>query len=312
MKILKSFLAFSILLVLFVGVVPEVGAAATDFLENITDEEGTVVDLPTYEGSEAHEGAFGGEGLEGLTSSLYYTVDFMKYIIGGIAVLFILVSAYKLLVAGKSSEEEITKQKTYLIWACVGLILIFMADTIVKEMFFGEEGEILMGDEDQVLEFGYRTNKALQGVYTMLEVFVGAVAVFVIAYEGLRIVAMSYNDEQVTKSKKHVFWSIIALFLIGVSELLVKDIVFPYTPGQGVEVDTSEAKILLASATNFISAIIGFVSVGMLIYGGYLYVIGGASEESAGKAKKVIMGAILGIIMAGAAFAIASTIIPLE
>lgn len=278
-----------------------------EFLNTI----GEKADLPTYESGAAHEQAYGEQGLEGITSAIYYVLDYIKYILGGIAVLFMVISAYQLLTAGKGSDEEITKQKQYFTWAIIGLVFVFAADTLVKEMFFGAEGQILQ-DEETSLSFAAQANKGIRGIYMFLEVFVGAGAVLSIAYDGSKMVIASYSEEEVTNAKKHIFWAIIGLFFVGTSELIVKKILFPYEPGEGAKINVSEAKIFLANITNFISAIIGFVSIGMLIYGGYMYVTGGISEENTNKAKKIIFGAIAGILLAGAAFAIASTFIPIE
>lgn len=309
MKIFKKISAVILLSIMMFGMAQLANAAV---YEEFLEIAGETVELPSYQ-DDAHAGAYGDDvGLSGITSSIYYAIDFIKYGVGGIAVLFIVISAYRLIVAGKSSEEEITKQKVYLTWAVVGLLLIFMADTVVKEMFFGEEGEILTGDTDQTLEFAYNATKAVRGLYTMLEAFVGVVAVFMIAYEGFRMVSMAYNDEQVKKSKDHIFWSLIALFMIGISELIVKDILFKYEPGIGVDIDIVQGRLLLANIANFVSGLVGLISVGMLIYGGYMYVTGSINEENQNKAKKVIFGAIIGIIIAGAAFAITTTAITLE
>ncbi|EKD48111.1 MAG: hypothetical protein ACD_65C00121G0002 [uncultured bacterium] len=311
MKFFKSFILFSTILVAMLGLTHWTAGAETLHYDWALEAIGEDIDLPTYE-DDPHGGAYAEDGLSGLTSAVYYTLDFVKYALGGIAVLFIMISGYRLLVAGKASQEEITKQKVYLTWATVGLLLVFTSETIVKEMFFGQEGEILMGDESVTMEFGYRTNQTFKGIYSMMEVFVGAIAVFMIAYEGFRMVAMSYQEEVVTKTRNHIFWSLIALMMIGISEFLVKDFIFPYVPGEAVNPNIEKGKFLLASITNFVAGTIGLIAVGMLIYGGYLYIAGAVNEEQKEKGKKTIIGAVIGIIIAGAAFAITSTIIPLQ
>ncbi|OGJ52606.1 hypothetical protein A2448_02505 [Candidatus Peregrinibacteria bacterium RIFOXYC2_FULL_41_22] len=311
-KILKQLVLVITMMVVMLTVMhsnlPHAFALGYDEFLNTIGEE---ADLPTYESGDAHEQAYNETGLESITSALYYVLDYIKYVLGGIAVLFMVISAYQLLTAGEGSDEEIKKQKEYFTWAIVGLIFVFAADTLVKDMFFGEEGQILQ-DEETALTFAGQANKGIRGIYMLLEVFVGAGAVLAIAYDGSKMVIASYNEEEVTNAKKHIFWALIGLFFIGTSELIVKKILFPYEPGEGAKINVSEGKIFIANITNFISAIIGFVSIGMLIYGGYLYVTGGVSEENTGKAKKVIFGAIAGILLAGAAFAVASTIIPMD
>ncbi len=308
---IQKFVVFTLMLVIGLAVFKWVPEAAALSYGDILGEVGEEIELPGYD-DDLHGEAYEGDGLDSITSSIYYVLDFIKYILGGIAVLFIIISSYRLLTAGEGSDEEINKQKEYFTWAIIGLIIIFMADTVVKEMFYGEEGEIFTGDEEQALSFATQANAGIKGIYTLLEVFVGAIAVWAIAYDGVRMIVGSYSEEEVTSARKHIFWSLIGLVLIGLSELIVKDILFRYTPEEGVELGISEGKLLIANLTNFVSGLIGFVSVGMLIYGGYLYMSSGVSEENTGKAKKIIMGAILGIIMAGAAFAIASSVIPIE
>ncbi len=276
------------------------------FVEDLADQ----VDLPTYEdSSDAHGEAFREDGLQEVTSAIYYLIDFVKYILGSVAVLYIVISSYQILMAGDSSDEELGKQKTYMLWAIVGLILVFAADTVVKEMFFGEQGEILAQDEDTTLAFAARASRGIEGMYTLIEVFVGAIAVFAIAYDGVRMITVSFNDEEVTAARNHIFWSIIGLMLIGVSELLIRDILFPYEPGESMELGISEGRMLLASLTNFLAGIIGFMAVVMFIAAGYMYVTEGASEGNIEKAKKLIMGAVGSILLAGGAFAIATTLL---
>jgi len=314
-KEIKKFTVFMLLLVTGLTVMHFANiqnAAAAVGYDELLETAGQTIELPSYdEAGTEHGNAYEGEGLTGITSSIYYVIDFIKYILGGLAVLFMMISAFRLLTAGEGSDEEINKQKEYFFWAITGLILIFMADTIVKDMFFGAEGEIFLEGQEQALEFGDRANKEIKGIYTLIEIFVSALAVFAIAYDGVRMIAGAYSEEQINSAKNHIFWSIIGLVMIGISELLVKDILFPYKPGEGVTLGISQGKLLIASITNFVSGLIGLASVGALVAGGYMYLTGGVSEENTGKGKKIIMGAIIGIILAGAAYAITNTVIGL-
>jgi len=110
--------------------------------------------------------------------------------------------------------------------------------------------------------------------------------------------------------KKVITWSIAGIVLIGISELIVKDIVFPQ---QGTQLpDVVRAQQLIVNITNFISGFIATVAVAMFMYGGFLYVTAVGKEEQTGKAKKVLFGAAIGLIIAMAAFAIVNTFIKLD
>ncbi|HAU39772.1 MAG: hypothetical protein UV80_C0002G0184 [Candidatus Peregrinibacteria bacterium GW2011_GWF2_43_17] len=313
-KTIKQFAIFLTSLVVGLTFINQVQAVDyNEFLEELGDSEGEQVDLPNYgDSGDAHGQAFQEEGLTEITSAIYYALDFAKYILGGIAILFMVISAYQLLMAGKGSDEEISKQKNYFVWAIIGLVFVFAADTLVKDMFFGEQGEIFLEDEATTYSFAEKANKGIKGMYTLLEVFIGVVAVLAIAYDGMRMIISSHDEEEVRGAKNHIFWSLIGLVMIGLSELIVKDIIFPFTPEEGVQLGVTEGKMLFANITNFIAGIIGFISVSMIIYAGYLYVTAGVNEQNTENAKKIIFGAVIGIILTGAAFAVTSTILSIE
>ena len=57
---------------------------------------------------------------------------------------------------------------------------------------------------------------------------------------------------------------------------------------------------------NYAVALIGIISVVMLLYGAYLYMTGGASEDNAKKAKTAVIYAVIGGVIAVLAFSIFS------
>jgi len=104
-------------------------------------------------------------------------------------------------------------------------------------------------------------------------------------------------------------WSVVGIILAGISELVVKDIIFP---AQGTKLsDINRARVLIVNLTNFISGFLATIAVTMIIYAGYLYVVS-AGGDSAGKAKKVLTGAIIGLLVAMGAFGLINTFIKVE
>jgi hypothetical protein len=66
---------------------------------------------------------------------------------------------------------------------------------------------------------------------------------------------------------------------------------------------------LAKTILNFALGFLGFLAVVYIIYGGFLYVTAGGEEEPTGKAKKIIMYSIVGIVIILASFAIVNTIL---
>lgn len=274
---------------------------------DILEEIGEDVNLENYQ-TTVHADAPSRSGVKNIASAIFFAIDFVKYVLGSIAVVMLIINAITMITAGKDSEEAATKEKVFLKFALMGLVLVFVADEAVKLAFFGEEGEVFR-DEETAAEYATAGSDIIKGVYTFVEVFIGSIAVLMMVYSGLQILVAAGSEETVNAAKKRIFISSIGLVVIGLAELVVKDVIFK---NQGEEVDVDRGKELLVGLSNFLVSAIGTISVFALVYAGFLYILNFGNEEMTGKAKKILFEAIAGIVVAAGAFALVSTVIPVE
>ena len=82
-------------------------------------------------------------GATEITSVFLYTVDFLKYAVAPMAVFYLIISAVMLITAGYQIDEVIKKEQEAIKWVFLGLLVIFAADIIVNDVFFGPEGDFL-------------------------------------------------------------------------------------------------------------------------------------------------------------------------
>jgi len=68
-------------------------------------------------------------------------------------------------------------------------------------------------------------------------------------------------------------------------------------------------KDLVSTILNFFLGFLGFVATIMVIYGGILYVTSAGNDEAVGKAKKILMYAVVGIVIILLSFALINTIL---
>lgn len=258
------------------------------------------VDLPTF--SEQ------GEGANIIVAAIQRFLDFFKLIVTPIAVLFIVIMGIRMVTAGKDNEEVLSQSKNFISYGLQGLIIIFMADSLI-DVFFGAEGDVLRGGESGAEEAGRRSAQLFQGIYGLVQLVIGSIAVFMLVMAGMRYVAGSASDDQIAKAKKQITWALVGLFVVGISEFVVKKVLFQ---DQGTKLGVDEAKELFVQMTNFVAGTIGTLSFAFLLYAGYLYTLGVQNEDNVAKAKKIIMGAFVGIILALAAFAIVNTVVGLD
>ncbi|PJE59806.1 MAG: hypothetical protein COU85_01715 [Candidatus Portnoybacteria bacterium CG10_big_fil_rev_8_21_14_0_10_44_7] len=66
----------------------------------------------------------------------------------------------------------------------------------------------------------------------------------------------------------------------------------------------------VANLFRFGLIIAGILAVGMIVYGGIVYMISGSNQAKTGEAKDIIAGALLGLILLLASFLILQTIDP--
>ncbi len=304
-ELVRPFLLFiAITAVLLTVTVPVNAQTASGVLQNIGKGTG----LPSYD-TNGHANASSEQGARNITSAIYYAGDLVKYIIGTLAVVMIIISGIKLVVAGKGSEEESGKQKENLKYALIGLVIIMVADVFVKNVFFGAQGEIY-SSKTTIQEAAKAGSEQIKAIYRFMSYFAGAVAILMIVISGFRYMTSGGNEEIMGKTKKQVTYAVLGLVFIGIGELVIQDIIFP---NQGSQLpDIEKLKHFIVNLTNFIAGFLSTVAFVMYMYGGYLYVTAFGNEEAAGKAKKIFTGATIGLLLALVAFAIVNTTVKFE
>ena len=67
--------------------------------------------------------------------------------------------------------------------------------------------------------------------------------------------------------------------------------------------------MIVGNVIGYILALLGVVFTILIIYAGFLYMTAQGNEEQVGKAKKLMMNAIIGMVIIGASYAISSFVI---
>ncbi|MFA5829431.1 MAG: hypothetical protein WC843_02975 [Candidatus Gracilibacteria bacterium] len=265
------------------------------------------IGLPTYN-TNANANASIESGASNITSAVWYAIDFAKYVMGTIAIFMIIVSGIRLITSGRQVDQIADKQKENLKYAIIGLLVIIIADQVVK-VFWGAQGEIYRS-QAELLDAAKQGTETIKGFYSFMEYFAAALAILMIVIGGFRLVIGAGNEEVQGKVKKQIMWAVVGLIVIGISEFAIKDVLFP---SQGKTLpNTVVAAQFVVKLTNFISGFAATVAAIMFIYGGYLYVIAFGKEDNTAKAKKVFIGATIGLLLAMAAFGIVNTVVTLQ
>lgn len=291
------------------AVAPEGGVVPSpqQYLQSIGNTEETK--LPQFNFGQHPEAAadYAQEGVGAVTSPVYFAIDLFRYVISGIALVVIVMAALKLV--SVSGEEEATEVKKGLTFGILGLLVVQLADIVVKKMFFGEQGEAFEDAATSQL-FAEESVTQLRGIIGFVEFFLGAVAVLVIVIRGFTLMVAGSDEEAVTKAKKHVMYALVGLLAVGLSEIVVRGVIFP-DAGKSLP-DVDKGKYVLIMITNYASGFVAIICFLMLFFAGYKYVAQGSQEDTSEKVRKIFMGAVIGLVLAFGAFAAVNTLVKME
>lgn len=247
-------------------------------------------------------------GADVITSIIFSILDFLKYFLGVAATLLAIVQGLKLVTAGRKIDDIQPKAVMTLKLMVYGFVVVMISDELVRA-FYGEYGECA-ASVSNVKECAKSGSALIKGVYDFILSVIATLAIASIAFAGFRMVTAAGNEDTVGTSKKRITVAVIGLIVAGIAEYVVKGVVFPDNGEAGINYDA--AKGLVISFTNYIASFIGAGAFLMLFYAGYLYAVSFGNDDQIGKAKNIIKSALIGIIVAAAAFAIVRTITSFE
>lgn len=301
-KILRDFLIFLPVLLVAVG------------LGALSQANASFIPIPEslcgIGGFPCPEGDTGAEIAKNLATRI---VDNVRFVIGAVAILMIIVAGVKLLTAG-GNEEVFTKQSQTLIYAVLGLFFVGLAGEIATILEVDRGG--FLKDPNVSVQKARLFNRTVEIVITFIKYIIGSVAVLFVVRNGLRLVLLGGNEEEVGKDKKNIFYGLLGLVVILMSNPIINKVFFKINTGSYPGIDPVRPSIdrvrlaqEIAGATNIVAAIAGPFALLSLVAGGLMYILAGGEEEKIGKAKKIIMWSAIGIIIIYGAFAIVSTFV---
>lgn len=257
-----------------------------------------------------------GEGLQKAYNLVFSLAHNFRYIIGGVAILMMIISGIRLVLSG-NEEETANKQKTNLLWGMVGLVLIAIAGPIA-EILDMQNGGFLASEQEIAYRASLFDRQALI-IITFIKYIVGSVAVLFLIRSGAKLVLAGDSDEVLKMEKQNIMSGVFALFLIILSDVIIKQVLFKVDPDQSsysasgqeavVTFDTGRGVQEIVGITNFIVTWAAPFAVLALVIGGVMYLTAFGEQEQMDKAKKIIFNSVIALIIIYGAFALVSTFI---
>ncbi|PIR53963.1 hypothetical protein COU75_03305 [Candidatus Peregrinibacteria bacterium CG10_big_fil_rev_8_21_14_0_10_42_8] len=192
------------------------------------------------------------------------------------SILFAMLVFYGIkLIMGADNDSTITESYHSYAYAAIGTILAGGAFAFANT--FAVQG---------VLVDAAPTNSVLIGVIVSFRALIYSALVFNIFYQGFRLVS-SQDEGQAEKAKKQFIYGLVGAAIA----LLAEPIVFGFSTS-----DSGAIGVQAVGIANFIGTILGtFTVIAMFVAG--LYLVFAVNEQNSDKAKKVLIGALIVLIV---------------
>jgi len=108
-----------------------------------------------------------------------------------------------------------------------------------------------------------------------------ALAIFFVILGAFFYVLSAGNEERISQGRQMIFGSLIAIFIVIFSGVLIRTL---HKPAEGTTGYLSDVPTVINNATNILVALIGAFTVLMLIYAGLMYITARGDVEKINKA----------------------------
>lgn len=156
---------------------------------------------------------------------------------------------------------------------------------------------------------------------------VGILSLVGIVYGGIRMIISIGNESGLAEAKRIVFWSvaglavaglaytiisIVASDLLGISQVNESRFIAPAYAATDIGLDEAErvnlprlsATTLGQNIVNLLTSLAAVIALAAFIWGAVMYITSLGDDSKAGTAKKIMLYAVIGLLLVGAAYVV--------
>lgn len=155
-------------------------------------------------------------------NTTHIVVTFIKYLLGSLATLFMIRSGF-MMVTSQGAEETITREKKNLGLGAGGLLMVVVADLIVRELLYNtsynaETGTTVAIDQNEIIN-------QLVGFTNIMVSFVGPALMLLMVVGGVLYITAGGEEERMNMAKKMMVNSVIGIAIIYGSFAIVSTVI---------------------------------------------------------------------------------------
>lgn len=256
------------------------------------------------EGSDAITEAAPDNGAEGVVDVMSTVFFFMKIFLGILAFAWI-VWAGVFIVSNSGDEENVKKGKRMAIYSFLGLCAMLLIEPLVLDVFYGG-GNISLKDGggiNNITDSSRNFRTQVDGIIAFGKTLLVFIAMVYIIFAGARIILAFGDDEQLGSAKQMFAPIIVGILVILFNEVIIDEVIYNAVfDGNKVNfsADSQNASAFMLQLVGFFQYLfefVGFLVLGFIIYGGFMYLFAFGNEETAENGKKIFIRALIGLLI---------------
>ncbi len=248
-----------------------------------------------------------------LANAILSVVDIIKFLVAAIAIAWLAWSSL-LLVTSNGEEDKVSTGKMGVAWSLIGLVGMLVVDTVIFDILYGGGAVVVSGVLASPDNLTTASGRAIIEILALLEWVKGILIIVAVVYvmvSGYKMIVALGETEEISQQKTVFQWVGVGLLVILVNDVLIREVIYPNLLGNDWRVtynpdaDTGvrEAIAIIQYFLQFL-AVVAFVA---FLYGGSQWIISFGDQDRVESGKKVITGAIIGIVVVLISYVVTST-----
>jgi cytochrome bd-type quinol oxidase subunit 2 len=141
-------------------------------------------------------------------------ITFIKYMIGAVAVVMLLINGVRL-VGGGGEEENTKKARNGVIYALVGLVLLTVGSTFITDVFYNIDKNVYSGLEGVDPQLDIPEGVAqIVGITNLIVSFIGPILVLLLVIGGVMYVTAAGEEENMNRAKRLILAALIGVIVV--------------------------------------------------------------------------------------------------
>ena len=223
-----------------------------------------------------------------------------EYIFAFVALLIWVIYLF-VLIGNAGNEEIINTQRKNLGWGVIGFLLIALAVDIGNAFAPTNENQDMINPD------------GVESIFVRLASYISLalapIAIATVFYGGFRFITANGDEESISGAKKIFLYGFGGLLVAMFAEPIVTTVVYTEDRTPGDE-EVANFAAQLVGLLQFVLAFLGVLSMASFIVAGGYYLTTFGDEDRSRKAREIIGGSLLGIVIILSAYALVSLFNP--